>query len=122
MDPQLSSSLLGLLAVSKSEARTGGLPLDVGLRLRQRLVGSHALPAVASRGDDLADNLANLNERLREHKASSSKNLTLEQMPLVNVLTFPEPGAAEAFAAQMREQGKDVVPRCTSPPTSAGRW
>ncbi|WP_299035008.1 hypothetical protein [uncultured Pseudokineococcus sp.] len=63
VDSQLSSSLLGLLAVLEGEARAGQLPLDVALRLRQRLVRTRALPAGASRGDDLADGLADLNKR-----------------------------------------------------------
>lgn len=108
VDPQLTSSLIGLLAVLESEAREGQLPLDVALRLRQRLVSTRVLPASASRGQVLADGLADLNERLREREAPSWVGLTHEETPLVNVLTFPEPEAAQAFAAQMQEQGKDV--------------
>lgn len=108
VDPQLTSSLIGLLAVLETEAREGQLPLDVALRLRQRLVSTRVLPARASRGQDLADGLADLNERLRERETPSSNDLTHEETPLVNVLTFPEPEGAEAFVAEMQGQGKDV--------------
>lgn len=120
LDPQLTSSLLGILAVLEGQARIGELPLNIVLRLRQRLVGTGQLPARGASGEDLADALSALNQSLRTHERPDWVDQPLDAPLLVNILTFPARAEAEAFAEEMREQDKDVDPPVHEP--AFQRW
>lgn len=103
------SSLIRLLAVIDGAAREGDLPVDLMLRLRQRLVMDGCLPLARDAGD-FANALDALIVQVRalDDDAADEPGPAHHDVPVVNVLAFADEPSATAFTEQMQRSGEDV--------------
>ena len=100
------AALIGLLVEVESAARTDGLPLDLALHVRRRLVTAGLLGA-EQRLDQLVEALAGLDQRVRRLQAPDATTRRPD-LPVENVLAFPEQSPALACATELRAAGADV--------------
>ncbi len=100
------ATVLGTLIVLSGEAHSGGMPLDVMLHLRQRLIQTGALRT----GQSVDDAIAVLDDLIqRLHRVcGDAPDLDVRDEPVESLIAFADEGAARDFVEDMRAQDKKV--------------